>query len=502
MHKTFPDLNEVRQQLTRLQMGMDLVPEKNLCNGEELNYRTAIVDDGGKEKKITVPLGYSEAMKNLQKMNHERLGKVNGVLFGKPTLQGEDIRWMIKTHDYFAFIGVLNDCAPDWKSGKGCMTKDEAFSQVIHAADQYRIVELAPHEPPMEGAYYNYPPLPKPSMTALNYVIDQFSPASEIDKALIAAFFITTCWGGPARMRPIFTITSEDGRGVGKSTLAYMAAHLLNQVAIESRTAEKVEDFKRRLLSEEGLRSRIILYDNEAETRTTSASLASMVTSPAISGHRMYAGEGSRPNTFMWIITLNGFNFDSDLASRSIPIHLARPKYNANWENDLREYITDHRWEIVSAILHILKRTKRAGITPSRWGQWEHDVLSRLGGWCTDIPALQRLIHERQGESDEESEEVELIREEFQRQMRADGRDPEEDMCFFSSNTVWEIYVNLTNKRNIAKATASRTLRALIAGGKFPEMEYGRHNNQRGFIWCQDKSFPTMTHVVNYNGEQ
>ncbi len=98
-------------------------------------------------------------------------------------------------------------------------TKGEVFAELRRTAIQYAGIELLPHEPLIEGTYYRGK-VPEPGAGFyLKWLVDRFCPETTIDRDLIKAAFITPFWGGPPGKRPIFTITSDAGRGVGKTTL-------------------------------------------------------------------------------------------------------------------------------------------------------------------------------------------------------------------------------------------------------------------------------------------
>ena len=108
--------------------------------------------------------------------------------------------------------------------------------------------------------------------------------------------FLTTLWGGPAGQRAPFLVTSKDGRGVGKSTLAETAAKLLNQVPIQASTRLDADSLTTRLLSWEAMKSRIVLFDNEVATmqKISNAGISALFTTGEISGKRLYKGEGTK----------------------------------------------------------------------------------------------------------------------------------------------------------------------------------------------------------------
>ena len=76
----------------------------------------------------------------------------------------------------------------------------------------------------------------------------------------------------------------------------------------------------KRLLSPQGRGKRVVLLDNVKSHRFSWAELEAFITSPVISGHEMYRGEGQRPNTTTVAITVNGASLSKDLAQRAIVV--------------------------------------------------------------------------------------------------------------------------------------------------------------------------------------
>src|SRR5262249_23257416 len=133
----------------------------------------------------------------------------------------------------------------------------------------------------------------------------------------------------------------------------------------------------------------------------------SLITQTAISGHQMYEGEGSRPNTLTTIITLNGASLSKDMAQRCVIIKLKRPKkYSAKWEEETRAFIQNHRWAIIGDIIAKLQAPGKDLEQSYRWASWGRDVLSRV----SDPAECWKVIQERRGEVDEDSAEGDVVR--------------------------------------------------------------------------------------------
>ncbi|WP_288514853.1 hypothetical protein [uncultured Victivallis sp.] len=137
-----------------------------------------------------------------------------------PSIPEDEAVLVKKTADLFALLGNMFRGVPDWKKGQNFMTKEELFSSLKVVLPNLQSIEKAPHYPLMKNIHYVLPELPEPDMEALEALLDFFSPETEYDRDLILAMFLTTLWGGSAGQRAPFLVTSKDGRGVGKSTLA------------------------------------------------------------------------------------------------------------------------------------------------------------------------------------------------------------------------------------------------------------------------------------------
>src|SRR5262249_1067430 len=145
---------------------------------------------------------------------------------------------------------------------------------------------------------------------ALDKFVGMFNPATDADQVLLKAMFVTLLWGGPPGRRPAFLVRALDGdrdagRGAGKSTVAELMGLLFGKyVAVE--TGKDVPDLKTGLLSADSAGKRLVLWDNVKSDRISSADLEGLITADTVSGRKLYAGEGSRPNRFTYVLTVNG----------------------------------------------------------------------------------------------------------------------------------------------------------------------------------------------------
>ncbi|MBI2480724.1 MAG: hypothetical protein HYV60_19480, partial [Planctomycetia bacterium] len=295
-----------------------------------------------------------------------------------------------------------------WETGVGLVTQKQLFEELLRSAPAYDTIESVPHEPPVPRAYYACDVPRDGDGSAIEGLLDCFSPASEQDRQLIKAMFLTAFWGGPPGARPAFLITSPFGRGMGKTTLPKMLTRLVGVGEIfDIKPREDVGTIKQRLLTPSARKYRLATLDNLKSLRFSWDDLESLITTPVISGKQMYFGESQRPNYLTWILTVNGASFTRDMAQRVITIALDKPHHTGTWESDTERYIDEHRQEIIADIVTILRPRPPRLDKATRWGTWDAQVLARLH----EPETLQRLIVERQHEIDVEDEEAALIHE-------------------------------------------------------------------------------------------
>jgi hypothetical protein len=228
---------------------------------------------------------------------------------------------------------------------------------------------------------------------------------------------------------------------------------------------------KTRLLSTEGLGRRVVLLDNLKTLRFSWAELEGLITSDVVSGHRLYAGEGQRPNLLTFCLTLNGATLSRDMAQRCVIVRLARPHHDPDWEAQTMALVEARRWEIIGDIVAALRAPAEPLARHTRWAAWEDAILSRVG----DPNECGKILGERQEEVDEDASDAAVVREEFVQAIRGKGFHPDTMAVFFKSKNLAEI-VNqaMGENRPVNKATAYlRTLH-------IPELRESRHGDGRG----------------------
>src|SRR5262249_3608926 len=155
-----------------------------------------------------------------------------------------------------------------------------------------------------------------------------------------------------------------------------------------------------------------------------------------------YAGDGSRPNTLTWCLTINGASLSKDMAQRCVIVKVARPVYSATWEDETSAYVEANRWAILGDLIAVLKGPAAALDVHSRWGAWEDLGLARLPGSA----AAQELIAERQDAVDEDREAADLVREGFAGELKSRGHDPGRAVVFIPMPAVAAIVIAATGE--------------------------------------------------------
>ncbi len=370
-----------------------------------------VEDADGEKKTVNVPLSMSAIIDTINKRMGDWPRRVDNMLFVDDPRHGLDYFDRRTTAGLFGWL--RRSCKVTWAKGGSLVSQAELFAEVERTAQRYEAIELLPHEPPMGGIYYRGQ-APKPGDGShLRKLLDRFRPETTIDRDLIQAAMMTAFWGGLPGCRPAFVVTSDDGRGVGKSKVPEVIGYLCGGY-IDVSAGEKIEDVKTRMLTPAARTKRIALLDNVKSLRLSWAELEAMITSPIISGRQLYVGEGQRPNLLTWFITLNGVSMATDMAQRSVIIKVVRGKNEGAWWEETRQFIDQYRQEIIGDIIGALRAEPFPLAEFTRWATWEQHVLQRL----PEPGDAQKLILDRQGEANCELDEAEINEEHFAEQLR------------------------------------------------------------------------------------
>lgn len=481
-----------------------MIKKQTDINKTLTNYGQKEVTDGeGEKKSVYFPLSAKEAVQKVQVATDGYLKRTGSLLFGHKPNTDEDIHFITKATELTAYVSGISGNNTRFLKGVGYLTPTELHHECSRTLPNFSAIERLPHEPKIKDHYYacNFPKSGKGE--AMRLLLDRFNPATEIDTDLIQAAIATLFWGGKSGQRPAFMITSDDGRGAGKTRLVSMLSYLAGGL-IELSANEDIQVIKQRLLSPEGMMLRLALLDNVKTLKFSWAEFEALITAPMISGKRMYVGEGSRPNNLTYFITLNGASLSTDIAQRCCIIKLAKPTYSGNWEDDTRSLIDEKRDEIIADALGFLQSHAEPLEWCSRWGAWERDIIARL----PEPAEAQAVIRERQQVTDVDKEESQIIEDYFRTQLIDYHYEVDTAKIFLPSKVVNQWFSEATNERQSA-VKVSKILKQKIQESGFSCIrECLSRRNGRGFFWigenwdCESPVLTDLDHRIEIDTRQ
>jgi hypothetical protein len=409
--------------------------------------------------------------------------------------------WLESTDDLFGWIASLlpgdKANALSWAQGPDKVTQAQFAAYLRQTAEDFEAVEPFPHYPPRPRTYYMHPQLRPTGDDALGGLMERFHPATDADRDLLLAMLLTLAWGGEPGQRPAGLITTEDegdalkGRGAGKTTVVRVFGRVFGGLVLVD-AKEDMAKIKTRLLSAEGRGKRVLLLDNIKSLKFSWAELEAAITSDVISGHQLYVGEGRRPNTFTWFLTINGASMSRDMAQRTAALKVRRADYSGDWESATAAYVEAHRWEIIGDLIEVLKAPGAQLARFSRWAAWEAGVLSRVG----DPGEAQRTVAERQADMDEDENEAAVMREAFVEELRRRRHDPDREAIRIPAAVVAEVVSAVTGEK-YARNKAS----ALLGTLAIPELRRLKGRTKgRGWEW-RGLQTPRDLDMVDINAE-
>jgi hypothetical protein len=377
-----------------------------------------------------------------------------------------------------------------WATGPDCTSRSEFLEALRLACRQYDEVVPFPHFPPVPNVYYHHDPLPPADGTAMSGLLSRFAPASPLDAYLLRAFVLTLFWGGPAGQRPgwLFTGPENDplgGVGVGKSTIVALLSDLVGGY-IDVSPRDDMTEVKKRLLSPAAADKRLVRIDNIKEPRLDWADLDGLLTSDVVSGRQMFKGEGRRPNNLVWALTMNGASLSRDLARRCVVVRLQRAPNTPTWLPDTKQFIADHRWQIIADIGQALDAPASWSPPPGgfRWGAWAGQVLARV----EHPQECLALIQQRQEAVDDDASEADLVACEFRDQLQQHGHDVTKDCVFITSGTAAD-WLKRATKTHWPTNKATSHLKSLAIA----EMTTTRKDGKPGWRWRGPQAAPNAT---------
>lgn len=471
-----PPPDEESRQIRNWQLVV--VPDDDV--GDEQADDEGAGEEKKKRKPIYVPMPMAGVLQTIRKATGDWPRRVGQWLFAHEA--ENEISWLESTAATFGYLQSKTGIVP-WRKGTGYVTQEQTAAELARTATNYIAIERFPHWPAIKGHYYACKTPRAGDGSTLNALIDRFCPSTQIDRDLFLAMFVTPGWGGPGGCRPAFLLTSTAGRGAGKSKNASMVGHLWDGL-LDFHQNEDLTTIKQRMLSPDGLASRVAMLDNVKSLRFSWAELESLITIPTVSGKRMYVGEGSRPNTLTWLLTLNGASLSTDMAQRVVIIQIDKPKRSGSWEEDTIAFIQQNRPAILADVAAFFEREPCPPRLFSRWASWERDVLSRL----PEPEDAQKVILERQGNVDVEQEEADILRDFFSAQLDQLSYDVERSWVHIPSAVAGAWYNAAVNERHKIPG-AARILKQLCEEGRIKWLSVNpSRTHGRGFTWMGQES--------------
>jgi len=360
------------------------------------NYEKTIDADGDEH---TVPRSIGSIIDAILQQTDQWPGVCSSQLFAP---LGDDIWWLRDVDSLVAWLDrtfVLH-----WRAASGghrLATYAQVRAGLLACASRrYSAVETLPHYPPRPDTHYTGRPV-RGDGSHLRRFLALLNPASEADRALLCAMLLTPAWGGPAGARPAFVLTSEYGRGAGKTATALAICRVWGG-AIHVAQREPWQRTIERLLTDSALTTRCVLMDN-VKGRNDTRDMEAAITADRLNGRKMYIGDASRPNTMTWIITANTPALSTDLAQRSVVIQIGPPAHGRDFDGALRELLDgDGAAMLRDDALAMLRAEQVCTPAPDRLAPWQRAVLGRMPHGAE----LATLIQQRRGDCDDEAEEA------------------------------------------------------------------------------------------------
>ena len=389
---------------------VERVPISNVIDG------TYIDKENGRVKSVTYYKPIEAVASHLRTVTGGWPKVVGDTLFVQHKYaSGWRVRYLSKTDDLFAWMAEVADVrwseasclCKESKAPRTPATKGE-FLRHLQATspDRYLAVSELPHEPPMGGYYYLPLDLPDATGEHLEELVASFNAATEHDRSLMLACLLTMFWGGTPGTRPGFIFDAESP-GSGKSATVDIMTRIAGGAHVVADPDQHWSETTRQMMSGPSSGARAIVFDNVRKIVEGQA-IESAITSPSLSGWRVYVGLLTRPNDVTVIITANGAQASQDMATRLVRICVGRPIAGRDWVTWASQYVEKNRLAIIADVLAVLRgarRTDGVGMVGDRFSGWQADILARIAGG----PDLSRTIFDRRQGIDGDAEKGEEI---------------------------------------------------------------------------------------------
>ncbi|MHB9024028.1 MAG: phage NrS-1 polymerase family protein [Armatimonadota bacterium] len=364
-----------------------------------------------------------------------------------------------------------------------------------YGADKYLAVETLPHEPPLPKHLYiaSKPTVYTPDNATGEYLGQLLGLYNnledpDVDRVILRSMFLLAMWGVLHGKRPVISIMAKDS-GYGKSTLADDVSFIYGGAIEVTAEEAKKPGLKTRLLSADALGKRIVRFDN-IKGYFESDVLEALITMREISGHALYIGEASRPNTLTYLLTGNNMMLSRDMADRCYFIHLTQARYDPDWDANHQWLLDHHAHDIRVDIQAALRQPPRTRCITKRdrWPSYGQDILAR----CTDDPdyVIQRTINRRMQYDETLADEQHLYDVVHHAMTTAayEHRDyAGKAWLFIASSSFADAYNDYMNTRETTKAISSK-VKAHINAGRLPGVQFHRFSDANGLLIDLDSS--------------
>ena len=441
------------------------------------NFQEIEVEGDEEMETIKVPLSPSIISAQARLATGDWPRRNGGAMFVDDPHHG--LGWFEKSPTASLFGYFRDKAKVKWISGGGSFVSQSEFAaEYQRTATGYDSIELTPHEPKRSATYYRCD-FPAPGDGRyLRQFLDLFRPETAIDRDLIQAAAMSLIWGGPFGATPAFALTSDQGRGVGKTTCVQLLARIVGG-SIDVSHNEDGDKLTTRLLTPAARTKRVVAMDNVKASKLSSEKIEGLITATEISGRQLYVGEGTRPNNLIWFLTLNGPSMATDLAQRTVPIKLVRCDNSGPWLENAMRFVDTHRQQLIGDLIGALRADPFQLEKFTRWATWEQAVLSRL----PEPADAQRVIAERQAKINTDLDEGEIVEAYFANQLEMLDYDADEDQIRIPSATAALWFAKAIGEP-MKTAPACRRIHQMHNEGQLPRVypEPSRKHG-RNFVW-------------------
>jgi hypothetical protein len=346
----------------------------------------------------------------------------------------------------------------------------------------YRSLAVLPHFPPMDGVYYVPTKLPQPTGLALEAFMQMLNPATDADRQLLLAAILTPGWGGDPGRRPPFVLTSEYGRGAGKTATASAISGLIWGGSVTIAKDETSGDVNKRLLSTEAAGLRCVLLDN-IKGKLDGQGLESLITATTIDGHRMYVGQSSRINDFTFFLTINTPRLSKDLADRSVVIKIGQQRHGQSFVSEVTKFVKANRPALLADIYARLAEAPRGEVSAAnrdRWQDWQDSVLCR----CDEPDALAKIIIERRSDVDDDGEDAAHIADAIRTHLRARTPPDVTGVCYIRREEMRNILVAVDDTvAKLGVKGVTSWLSGLLGAKALKALANSSRHDLKGRVW-------------------